>query len=235
MSWHFSRVLVAAYSAANSLDGNVCAPSSMTSTQEKCSPQDKTMDVSTRSQYGAMCSPSTESLGVAWWILSLAASRAKTLAQPEKVLDSTESGAGYGLKCLGSLARFDLDMRLWKTHQFSLLGGLESFSETWPRWGMMRGGECWELSMPAASTNGSESGLWPTPQRVDYKGTTSNSKFQQRVAQFRCWTDGEEVTGTIYPHPDTYDALLGWPKGWSASNAPATDKFRQWLHSHGIF
>jgi hypothetical protein len=94
---------------------------------------------------------------------SLAASRAKTSAQPERAQDSTASEAASGLKCLGSLARFDLDTRSWKTHQFSLLGGLESFSETWPRWGMMRGGECWELSPPAHLISEIESGSWRTP------------------------------------------------------------------------
>ena len=73
------------------------------------------------------------------------------------------SEAASGLKCLGSLARFDLDTRSWKTHQFSLLGGLESFSETWPRWGMMRNGECWELSTPELRTSENESGLWRSP------------------------------------------------------------------------
>jgi hypothetical protein len=99
---------------------------------------------------------------------------------------------------------------------------------------MMRGGELWERTPPELPTNESESGSWPTPQRVDYKGTTSNSTFEQRVQQMRCWTDGEEVSGTIYPNPDTYDVLMGWPKGWSASNEPATDKFLQWCQSYGI-
>jgi hypothetical protein len=104
-----------------------------------------------------------ESHGAAWWISSLAASRAKTSLSPEKEEDLTVSEAASGLKCLGSLARFDLDSRLWKTHQFSLLGDLEPFSETWPRWGMMRGGECWELSTPELRTNENESGLWRSP------------------------------------------------------------------------
>jgi hypothetical protein len=104
-----------------------------------------------------------ESHGVDWWMSSLAASHAKISAQPVRAQDSTASEAASGLKCLGSLARFDLDSRSWKTHQFSLLGGLESFSETWPKWGMMRGGECWELSTPELRTSENESGLWRSP------------------------------------------------------------------------
>jgi hypothetical protein len=107
--------------------------------------------------------PSTERLGADLLTWCLAASRARTSPPLEKVPDSTANEAASGLKCLGSLARFDLDTRLWKTHQFSLLGGLESFSETWPRWGMMRDGECWELSPPEHLTSGNESGSWRTP------------------------------------------------------------------------
>jgi DNA (cytosine-5)-methyltransferase 1 len=33
--------------------------------------------------------------------------------------------------------------------QCSLLADLDVYSETWPRWGMMRGGACWAQSMPA--------------------------------------------------------------------------------------
>jgi hypothetical protein len=134
------------------------------------------------SQSGTTCELSTESHGEEKLTSFAAASRAKTLAQPEKAQDSTASEAASGLKCLGSLARFDLDSRSWKTHQFSLLGGLESFSETWPRWGMMRGGECWELSTPTRLTSENESGSlptpWPTPTvcgNYNRKGASKNS------------------------------------------------------------
>lgn len=99
----------------------------------------------------------------------------------------------------------------------------------------MRDGELWARVTPERLTSENEFGSWPTPQMVDYKGTTSGSKFQQRQAQFATWTNGEDVSGTIYPHPDFYDALMGWPTGWSALSELATDKFQQWLRSHGRF
>jgi len=34
--------------------------------------------------------------------------------------------------------------------------------ETFPRWGIMRDGEFWELPTPERPTSGTESGLWPT-------------------------------------------------------------------------
>lgn len=247
------------------------------------------------------------------------------------------SEAASGLKCLGSLARFDLDTSSWKTHQFSLLGGLESFSETWPRWGMMRDGECWELSTPALHTNENESGLWRTPaahepgvsaeRLIPIDGGTPggmNRHFDRhtgRMAQIgliqqvrlrEMWptpqahkttrsgeivnadgtpwdgirkphsaTSGRQITTcladavALWPTPQAHDChkgaakrvgrygtkhggrnlndeavkaegldggslnptwvewLMGWPLGWTDSAQSATDKFRQWLLSHG--
>jgi hypothetical protein len=106
--------------------------------------------------------------------------------------------------------------------------------ETLPSWGSMRDGELFPLPTPDFATSESDVGSWPTPQRVDYKGTTSGSTFGQRAQQFQVWSNGDTVTGTIYPNPDTYDVLMGWPMGWSASSAAATAKFQQWFASHGI-
>jgi hypothetical protein len=74
-----------------------------------------------------------------------------------------------GPSLLGSLARYDHDSRSWRTPQCSLLAGLDVYSETWPRWGMMRGGVCWAQSTPARRIGESESGLWPSPKARDAK------------------------------------------------------------------
>jgi hypothetical protein len=81
--------------------------------------------------------------------------------------ESRESEAECGKKWHGSFVKYDLDSSLWKTHQCSLLGDLEPYSETWPRWGLMRDGECWEQPMLALHTKETESGLWPTPVSDD--------------------------------------------------------------------
>lgn len=72
-----------------------------------------------------------------------------------------------GPRWRGSLARWDPAMSLWRTPQCSLLEGLDVFSETWPRWGLMHGGECSALPMPARLTSGNESGSWPTIRKSD--------------------------------------------------------------------
>ena len=52
-----------------------------------------------------------------------------------------------GEKWRGSFVKYDPDSSLWRTHQCSLLGDLDEFLETWPQWGLMRDGECWEQQM----------------------------------------------------------------------------------------
>jgi hypothetical protein len=95
---------------------------------------------------------------------------ARTSALPEAVMASTESEAVYGVKWRGSFAKYDPAESKWKTHQCSLLGGLDEFSETWPRWGSMRNGESFLRQTWTPPTFGSESGspvIYPTPCTVD--------------------------------------------------------------------
>ena len=79
-----------------------------------------------------------------------------------------ESAAGCGEKWRASFTKYSPDLRLWKTHQCSLLGDLEPFLETWPQWGLMRDGECWEQQMLAQTIRETEFGslqeIWPTPR-----------------------------------------------------------------------
>jgi DNA (cytosine-5)-methyltransferase 1 len=72
-----------------------------------------------------------------------------------------ENEADCGEKWRGSFVKFDLNTSLWKTHQCSLLGDLDEFLETWPQWGLMRDGECWEQRTLAQTTRGTGFGLSP--------------------------------------------------------------------------
>lgn len=233
MSWLFSQVLVAEYLEANSSAGEPSAPSNGTVTPQAYLLPDRMTESWNRFPSGMTCEPLTESHGKALLTWFREASLAKTSAQRAKAQGLKESAAGCGNTWPESLAKYDPVTSLWKTRQCSLFEDSDECLETFPRWGTMRDGELWELSTPEHLTNENESGFWPTPQMVDYKGTSSGSKFQQRNAQFATWANGEAISGTIYPHPDFYDALLGWPTGWSALNALGTDKFHQWLRSHG--
>lgn len=73
------------------------------------------------------------------------------------------SEAGSGRRCGESFAVYDPDTRSWKTYQLSVLGGLDAYSETWPRSGTMRNGTVSRRrpSVPLTSVTGSS--FWPTP------------------------------------------------------------------------
>jgi hypothetical protein len=88
---------------------------------------------------------------------------AKTLVEREREPGSPVPVADYGQSSRGSLAKFDRATSSWKTLQCSLVEGLDVFSETWPRSGMMRNGTAYQLPPLVRLTGGIESGLWPTP------------------------------------------------------------------------
>jgi len=161
MSWLFSQALVEEFSQANSLDGEQFVPSSGSSTQQAYCAPDKMTDFSRLSRFGMTYKPLTDNLGAAVLTWCLGDSPAKTSAPQEKELASTESEAGCGEKWHASFTKYDPGMRLWKTHQCSLLGDLELYSETWPQWGLMRGGECWEQQTLEQTIRGTGSGLSP--------------------------------------------------------------------------
>jgi hypothetical protein len=194
----------------------------------------KTTDASTPSRSGMMFRPLTDAHGEAVLMSCLEASLVRTSAPQAREPESKESEVECGNTWHELSVKFDPASSSWKTHQCLWEEVLPWSSVTLPKWGLMRDGVLWERPAPDFVMNETDVGSWPTPQRVDYKGTTSGSEFGQRAHQFKVWTNGEAVTGTIYPNPDTYDALMGWPTGWTALSALATDKFQQWLRSHGV-
>ena len=164
MSWHFSQALVAAYSAANSSGGLPSAPSSGSPIPQAFLCSDRMTAFSRLSRFGMTCEPLTGTLGEDVLTWCLAGLPARTSARPAKGLESTESGAECGRTWRESFARWDRATSSWRTPQCSLLEGLDVFSETWPQWGMMRGGECSVQSMPVLRTSETGSGLWGTPR-----------------------------------------------------------------------
>ena len=163
MSWLFSRALVEEYSAANCLDGEQSAPLSGSPTpQAYCAP-DKMTAFFRLSRFGMTFKPLMEQDGEELLTLFRAGFPAKTSAQRGGGLALTESAAECGEKWHASFTKYSPDTSSWKTHQCSLLGDLDEFLETWPQWGLMRDGECWEQQTLVRPINETASGLWPTP------------------------------------------------------------------------
>jgi hypothetical protein len=161
MSWLFSQALVEEYLGASSLDGEPSVPLNGKSIpQAYCSP-DKMMEVSRLSRYGMTFAPLTEDLGQELLTLFREDFHAKTLAPRGGGQALMENEAECGEKWHASFTKYDPDLSLWKTHQCSLLGDLEEFSETWPQWGLMRNGECWEQQTLERRIRGTGYGLSP--------------------------------------------------------------------------
>ena len=150
----FSGIPASVLSSGTSTPDNACLPDSGT-------------DACHASQSGMTCKPSTETLGAAASTSSAEASPVRISASLEMAQESTASGLECGRTWPVSFARWARGLCSWKTPQCSLLAGLDEFSETWPRWGMMQNGECWERIMPEHHTDETESGYWPTLVKFD--------------------------------------------------------------------
>jgi hypothetical protein len=229
MSWLYSLALVEAYSEANCLDGAPSAPSSMTPTPQTYLSPDRMTEFSRLSRFGMTFGHLTDDLGadVLTWFLE--GFPVRTSAQPGKAQGSTENEVGSGWRWPESSVKYDPVMRLWKTRQCSLFEDSEWFSETWPRWGTMRDGECWELPMSARPTFGRGSGLWQTPVADDavnrVKGKINSRGEPKLSAQVKIWptptvhgnynrkgaskTSGDGLSTAVYATPTARD----WKSG----------------------
>ena len=179
MSWLISQALMKDYenllcspARAGEFLGDTCsdgepsAPLSGNPTQLAYLSPDKMTEFSRLSQFGMTFKPLTENRGEELLTSFREVFRARTLAQQDEVQALKENARECGSTWLGSFTKFDHSSSSWKTHQCSLLGDLESFSETWPRSGTMRNGACWERQTLERHTAENESGLWPTPRSL---------------------------------------------------------------------
>jgi hypothetical protein len=219
MSWLYSQALVAAYLEANSSGGLPSAPLSGKPTPQAYLSPDRMKAFSRISRFGMTCEPLTDDLGADVLTWCLEASPVRTSAQPERAQESTESAAECGRTWRESFARWDRATSSWRTPQCSLLADLDVFSETWPRWGMMRAGECSEQSMPVLRTSETGSGLWLTPTCMNIAPTDGRRKSREafRASIGRSDAPGglaEQVaTPKFWPTPDARDSQ---PEGLEA-------------------
>jgi hypothetical protein len=164
MSWHFSQVLAAAYSADISSDGEQSAPSNGMPTQGMCWSPGKMTDASKPSRSGMTFRPLTDDLGEAVLMSCLEDFPVRTYPVQERERESKENEAPCGNTWRESSVKFDLASSSWKTHQCLWEEDLLSSSLILPKWGMMRSGVLWERTTPGLPTSGTESGSWGTPR-----------------------------------------------------------------------
>lgn len=127
----------------------------------------KMKDTCHRSPFGTMFVPSTDALGVELLTWFRAGFLAKIFPAPEKVPELMVPALVCGPKWRGLSVKLAPNGRWSKTRLSLLPEDSEPFCETWPKWGSMRNGECWEQLTPARPTSGKESGLLPTIRATD--------------------------------------------------------------------
>ena len=195
MSWLFSQALVEEYLGDTSLDGEQSVPLNGKPIQQAYCALDKMTDFLKVSQSGMMFKPLMENLGEELLMSFLGDFHVKTLAQQEKETDLTENGRECGKRWQGLLARYDQSTHSLRTVQCSLLEDLNESLQTWPRWGSMRNGECFQQPMLAQITNETEFGLSEkVPNNLDFfhtpcttgidGGSNSRKALKKRMEQW---------------------------------------------------
>ena len=224
MSWLFSQALVEEYSVDTSSDGEPSALLSGSHTQQAYCAPDKMTVFSRLSRFGMTYKPLTASRGEELLMSYRAAFHALTLVQREKAQELTESAAECGEKWHASFTKYDPNLSLWKTHQCSLLGDLEPFLETWPQWGLMRGGECWEQQTLAQTTSETASGLWPTPTygMAKHAGLTAENSQKELERGMRAGFGMSSLAIAVQANWPTPDAHMG--SGGRTGKTPPTGK-----------
>jgi len=203
-------------------------------TAEKFCCNGSEMESCQSSQSGMTCEHSTENRGEDSLMLCAEDFHAKTLAQQERGLESTENEVDYGKKWQGWFAKLDPATSLWKIPQCSLFEDSEPSLEIWPKWGMMRDGECSELPIRVPNIPENESGFLPTPMASDSDGGGVQRSKNGKEYNLRDWWANMGLGKRPQQRrPEFWEWVMGWPEHWTALDQLEMDKFQAWLSSHG--
>lgn len=144
-----------------------------------------------------------------------------------------ENAAACGSTWREWFARLDQSGSLWRTRQCSFLEDLEQFSETWPRSGLMRHGQCFPLPKLERLTYERGYGYVPTPIRSDGDGGVRNMQREITCFNLRDWW-AEQGLGKKRQQrrPQFWEWMMGWPEEWTGLGPLEMDKFQEWQRQH---
>lgn len=234
MNWLYSQALVEEFSAVSCSDGAPSAPLKLNPMPQAYLSSDRMTDFSRLSRFGMTFEPLTDDRGEELLTLFLADFPVKTLAPQEKAQESMVHDPGSGWKWQESSVKYDQRLRSWKTRQCSFLEGLDEFSETWPRWGTMRDGECWERTMSAHLMSGKEFTCLPTPTAsMAKKGWGFSRNYGMKRYSKAKMKFALNLSNGLRPLPELQEVIMGWPPGWTALKPLATAKYPNAPQKHG--
>ena len=257
MSWHCSVGQVDQVWLANFLASLPSVELKSMPMQDQCCCRGRGRGSCQCSLYGQILDRLMERLGGARFSAQVVDSPALTFLSVAEGQASQVPKAAFGQRWQGSLERSKAHTALWKTHQCSLAGDLMSFSGTWPAWGMMRDGVCYQLKKPVVlPIKESASGSlvkWPTPTASMRPCEGTARAYRRAVVEGRstraeamAMNDGRDVfeaQGGLakmdWPAPVGEDLgrissawvcwLMGWPVGWHEADEPmAADAYTDW-------
>jgi len=271
MTWHYlddnsepctySPERAAASSQTCSLDTYPSALSKLMPTRDESCLHGSATDASRDSAYGMMLRRSPGMSGADGLMWYAGDSPVRTYLPPAEAQASEASDLDCGPSSRESLAKYNPATYSWKTAQCSLLGGLMSYSETFPRWGTMRDGELYPLPTLVRRTYGNEYGFFVGTPTASM--SHRSEKFIRKMLQPQEFVKKFPKSG-MWPTPTTHNAkecnapaeatrntptlvnvaggtlnptwvewLMGWPLGWTDLSVSATAKFREWQQQHG--
>ena len=145
---------------------------------------------------------------------------AKTSALPEKAQGSPANGRAYGAITPDLLASYDPASSSWRTSQRCFIEDWKTFSEAWPRSGMMRSGTAYPLTPLVPHTSATAFGSWPTMTASDGRRCSElklSSLGKRAALPGAHWNFAEHVAAELdgYPHPEFVELLMGFPLGWT--------------------
>ena len=248
MSWHYLPEGAADSMQAVCSDTLPCAPSRSAPPAGACCCSGRPTASFPDSPSGTTCAPSTGGHGAASLTSSAAASPVRTSAPPAAAPDWMARDPACGWAWPESFARYDPVSHSWRTRQRSLLADSDVYSQTWPRWGSMRDGECFPLRTLEHDTSANASGSWPTPCKTDGmkvcckttmerkergENRPSGAKIGSSLMWFRPSVDRWTKDGWL--SPTMHELLMIWPPSWTDLRPLAMDRFQQWRQWHGGF
>ncbi len=242
MSWLFSQVLVGEYLGDICSDGEQSVQSNGNHIQQAYCLPDKMTEYSRLSRFGMMFKPLTETLGEELLMSYRADFHAKTSPFPTQVeKDLTEKGLECGERWHGLFARYDPSTHSLKTVQCSLLEDSEQSLQTWPRWGSMQNGVCYQQPMLVQTTSEKECGLlqnrkWATPDaNMGKRGYQKPENLHKTTHQITVNDLAMYRYGMKKLSPILCEWIMGWPLGWTDLKPLEMDKSHYVQQQHGTF
>ena len=151
-------------------------------------------------------------------------SPAKTYLTPANAPEYPGAVQDSGGSWCEPFAWYDRNTSSWRTWQRSLVEEWETWSETWPRAGMIRNGIAYQRVPLVPITSEIGSGLWPTPQAGDAQRFSMGinailNSIKRRGHYQSCVGKKMAEEYMASPTPTLFEHLMGFPIGYTELKA----------------